>query len=262
MLLLLSGEGASDIGAGCLVHQDRLCAPGKWTPGPMAYFADREFERHFQYSALDHHAWFASEKLLGRVGKGLAREKILLGPGKGHTLFRRNAQSLACLALALSAQLTNTPVIAVLFRDSDGTNSSPAHFWQKKRESIESGFSNFEFPSGVPMIPRPKSEAWLLCAIANAYQNCDTLEDAPGNDGSPRALKPLLDKAIPGGFNVSVLLEGIENGKIDLNRIDMPSLRAFRKCFGDAVAFAKSASWPPTIPAPFQRVVQSVCTAG
>ncbi len=64
------------------------------------------------------------------------------------------------------------PVIAVLFRDSDGTASSGRGLWEDKRKSIEDGFGEAGFDYGVPMIPKPKSEAWLLCAF-HGYQRGD-----------------------------------------------------------------------------------------
>jgi len=43
---------------------------------------------------------------------------------------------------------------------------------------------------GVAMIPKPKSEAWLLCALKNKpYESCEKLEDRSGNDDSPNSLK-------------------------------------------------------------------------
>jgi hypothetical protein len=227
----------------------------------MAHFADKEFERHLKYPALGTSAWFCSESLLGVVGKALGKARMLLGPGKGHSLFRRNAQALACLALGLSAHADNAPVIAVLFRDCDGTNSKPQTSCTEKADSMAEGFNNLFFPSGVPMIPRPKSEAWLLCAIANGYQHCDSLENAPGNDGSPNSLKSRLDQAIPEGFNLAWILERIEDGNVDIKRITMPSLTAFRHRFDDAVRLAHSASWPPAAPASVKRLVGSLCAS-
>lgn len=44
------------------------------------------------------------------------------------------------------------------------------------------------------MVPRPKSEAWLLCALKpNPYQHCAALEEAPMATTAARTLlKPRL----------------------------------------------------------------------
>jgi len=69
---------------------------------------------------------------------------------------------------------------------------------------FEIGFKIEKFDRGVAMIPKPKSEAWLLCALRNkAYENCQKLEDRSGNDDSPNSLKKELDAL------------GIENSKIN-----------------------------------------------
>lgn len=39
MLILVSGEGSTDIGENN-VGVSSICPPGHWEPGPMAYFID------------------------------------------------------------------------------------------------------------------------------------------------------------------------------------------------------------------------------
>ena len=89
------------------------------------------------------------------------------------------------------------------------------------------GFAEENHTRGVPMIPRPKSEAWLLCALrANPYQGCEALEGRSGNDNSPYDLKSELKEIL--GERASLICEMIESGEIDFDRIEMPSFRAFR----------------------------------
>lgn len=86
--------------------------------------------------------------------------------------------------------------VAVFFRDSDGTRSIPDGAWAEKWVSIEQGFVRARFERGVPMLPKPTSEAWLLCAAKAApYQNCMALEDLPGNQESERHPKKELKRA-------------------------------------------------------------------
>jgi hypothetical protein len=92
------------------------------------------------------------------------------------------------------------------------------------------GFVQEDFHRGVPMIPKPKSEAWLLCALRlNPYQNCKELEDRSGNDNSPNALKSELKELLSDTLPlVETLCNRIESGDIDADKIDMPSFQAFR----------------------------------
>ena len=46
------------------------------------------------------------------------------------------------------------------------------------------------------MIPKPKSEAWVLCALSKLYKECDELEDRSGNDNSPNSLKRELEELL------------------------------------------------------------------
>jgi hypothetical protein len=121
-------------------------------------------------------------------------------------------------------------VVAILFRDSDGTASAGRGLWAEKRQSMLDGFAQEGFLRGVPMIPKPKSEAWLLCALrANPYQGCESLEDRSGNDDSPNSLKRELKEIMGEELPVTEILCGlIEDGKIDVDRIAMPSFGAFR----------------------------------
>jgi hypothetical protein len=59
--------------------------------------------------------------------------------------------------------------------------------------SMLTGFEVEHISTGVPMIPKPKSEAWILCALRNNYQHCAKLEDESGNDRSPNPLKQQLE---------------------------------------------------------------------
>ncbi len=79
------------------------------------------------------------------------------------------------------------------------------------------------------MIPKPKSEAWIICALkTNPYLGCDALEDRSGNDDSPDSLKGELGELLGRPVTRELLLSKIEDGTIDCLRITMPSFIAFR----------------------------------
>ncbi len=236
MILMLSGEGKSDIG-----HR----VPGEsgmvYEPGPMTWIVDRLAEKCIHYSLLDLQdqdpecVRFVSESELteqDRPGPMLMRG---LKRGRETGLFTRNAQILGRLAKNLERN-RQEDVIAVLFRDADKTNACNADTWEEKRQSIENGFALAEFRNGVPMMPRPKSEAWLLCALKNPpYQHCNALEEASGNDDSPRSLKKQLVAVMGHDPTAQEQTDWVRTGRIDPEKITMPSFTAFRKALERAL---------------------------
>lgn len=119
-------------------------------------------------------------------------------------------------------------VVAVFFRDADGTASADRGQWAAKFQSMLNGFEEEGFRRGVPMVPKPKSEAWILCALKYRYQNCDSLEERSGNDRSPNSLKDELDAHAGQRLSGVDLVAMVEKREVDINRIAMPSFAAFR----------------------------------
>jgi hypothetical protein len=227
MRLLLSGEGPTDLGT------TRLVAGGtQFVPGPMAVIVDTLLEPRLGYSILRLHRDGAeclrhvNESELAANVKQASTVLPGIKSGKGMGYFTRAAEVLGRLAQA-DAKEKNDDVLAVFFRDSDGTRAAPRNLWEQKFESIRAGFQRAEFEAGVAMVPRPKSEAWLLCALKeHAYQHCEALEDAPGNDNSPNALKARLHARM-GGANAEEQAEWVRSGQVDPASIGMPSFAAF-----------------------------------
>jgi len=230
MLLMLSGEGSGDIGI-CLAPVG-ICEGVAFRPGPMGLLVDKLVEPIWGCSPLASGLFvYVSEGELERYCKEHIRGFAL--PGKDRPLetayYYKNARGLGRWAKE-RAITDGNKVGAVLFRDSDGTRSTPATEWKAKVESMENGFIAEEFDFGVAMVPRPKSEAWLLCALkAQPYQHCDLLEEEPGNDASPNNLKKQVDAALDAvGRTTSDLPSMVEDGTIAASLIDMPSYNPFR----------------------------------
>jgi hypothetical protein len=237
MRLVLSGEGPTDMGQG-------VPTPGgmKFAPGPMAWVVDKLLERHHTgYSLLEVHqaggdcVTHVHETALAALGKPGSPLLPGLKYGKGNAFFTRNAQAMGLLAKQRSKR-ENQPVLAVLFRDGDGVRATPPGEWQEKVDSMHRGFALVGCETGVPMVPRPKSEAWLLCALRQSnYVNCAPLEDASGNDASPNSLKRQL-AALYGGVDPSADEQAgwVMTGAVDPLRIDMPSFAAFKQALHTA----------------------------
>ena len=149
--------------------------------------------------------------------------------GKGNSFFARNAQCLGLYAKKVSCDESGIPVIAILFRDGDGTNSKKE--WSDKVHSMRRGFGLVEFNTGVAMVPNPKSEAWLICALRiPAYSGCASLEDESGNDDGLNPLKDQL-KVLCGGLSPSAETQSdwVKEGRVDPYRIEMPSFSVFKE---------------------------------
>lgn len=229
MILLLSGEGPGDIGTCRNAAKD--CEGSDFKPGPMAWFVDKLVEPLWNYSPLANTSCvFVPERSLAqhcrsRVGMTLPGRKRAVETG----YFFKSARGLAQLAKARSKS-DKCPVGAVLFRDSDGTVASARSLWDDKVNSIEAGFAAEDFDLGVAMVPKPKSEASLLCAVQPVqYQNCTRFEDLSGNDASPKSAKAALEKELKDRRrSYADLCDLVENGDIAPQRIKMPSFDRFR----------------------------------
>ncbi|MCW5238065.1 hypothetical protein D5047_18060 [Verminephrobacter eiseniae] len=213
----------------------------------MAWVVDKILERHHtRYSMLDTHlaggdcVTHVHETELAAMGKRGSPLFPGVKFGKGTAFFTRNAQVLGLRAKQIAAE-EEQPVLAVLFRD--GVRATPTGEWQDKVNSMHRGFAMVECDTGVPMVPRPKSDAWLLCALRPpGYANCAPLEDASGNDASPFSLKRQLAALCDGEAPSTERQAGwVQTGAVDPLRIDMPSFNAFKQSLHTA---ARNAGFP------------------
>ena len=228
MILLLSGEGPTDIGACATAGGE--CEGQAFSAGPMALLINQIVEPIWEYSPLGTGAFtYVSEGVLAAGSKQLRGVAL---PGlkrpRETAYFYKNARALARMAKARTTP--ESPVGAVLFRDSDGTLSACNSLWQDKWNSMATGFKAEAFALGVPMVPKPKSEAWLLCAVQqNQYTNCARFENISGNDASPNSAKQHLDDALAArGRNHHDVCDMIRDGTVQAARIAMPSYDRFR----------------------------------
>lgn len=243
MLLILSGEGPTDLGS-CRTMLGR-CTDADFQPGPMAVLVEQALSPQLGYTVLrDTPAAvnFISEAGLSdyeRQLKDNRRGMVLPGKkgAKETAYFYKNAWALGVMAHELE-QASEDKGIAVLFRDCDGTRSAASSLWQEKWDSMQRGFQRSGYPRGVPMLPKPKSEAWLLCAAKKTpYQHCAALEDLSGNDDSPKAVKDELDAAFGSHQSGQALCDWLEANPFDATQArSMPSYAAFQDRLQEAVA--------------------------
>ncbi len=231
MYFLFSGEGPTDLGL--CADNAATCEADKYRHGPMAVMVDQLVQRRHGYSLLEtgHYGFVSRRTLVDRATELKAAKKALRLPGKRRAretrYFFNNARALARIAVERQKQLKDG-VVAVLFRDADKASAGRG-VWEDKRRSMLDGFKQEEFPRGVPMIPKPVSEAWLVCALrTHPYQGCDTLEDRPSSAGSPHSLQRELEQLHGDSPSREELVQMVTDRIIDVDHLDMPSFTAFR----------------------------------
>lgn len=238
MIVVLSGEGISDLG-GCVNDQGECRLPD-FMCGPMTRFVDKEIERSIGYSLLESTPEcyiFVSKKELVTAAQRLRENKKSMSltgrkrPGVETGFFYLNARMLGDRTKQL-AQEHNGPAIAVLFRDCDGTRSASASLWEDKVKSIRDGFSDAGLGRcGVAMVPKPKSEAWMLCVLRDNYQQCGKLENLSGNDNVPNSAKVQLCAALNGEDSTMGQLRYLDEAGINIDQLaeQMPSYDEFHQ---------------------------------
>lgn len=249
MILLVSGEGPSDIGSCSNGHGQ--CSGADFRAGPMAVIIDKIAESVTMYSLLAIGAVeFVSEHALCSHSKQKIKNTFaFVGKKRDYetAFFFKNARALARLAKDRT-MAEGAPVGAILFRDADGTRSTERGLFEQKWKSIVDGFSAEQFDYGVPMVPKPKSEAWLLCALKpNPYQSCAGLETSlSGSDHAPNPAKEQLEARLQAlGKTIDDLSDMVTDGTISPSRIDMPSFNQFKARL-ESVTYAMCGRRQPT----------------
>ncbi len=236
MKLLISGEGPRDMGA-CNNAQGQ-CSDGDFNRGPMAVWLARLWDTLLGYNLLDIQdaVVYVSEKALDQKAKNSGKPMQRLRGKKQAVetgLYFGNARHLGLMAQQLAADSADS-VMAVLFRDTDGTRSAPGQLWQTKWDSMVNGFASADFAFGVPMLPKPKSEAWLLCAAQTARHSHAVFEAISGNDNAPNSAKKQWDAFM--GSPQTAAQEAIwcaENPADWENLLTMPSFKSFLDRFNE-----------------------------
>jgi len=230
MYFLFSGEGATDFGTPTFA--DTLCEGDNYDRGPMAFVVDRIVHHRHSYSIIEAgNCGFLSKQALAARAKLLKHPKMSMprkDKEKETAYFFRNARALA--SYAKDKEKNGDEVVAILFRDSDGNASSGRGEWDAKWNSMIDGFQAEGFSNGVPMLPKPTSEAWFLCALKNdPYQRCDSLEQRSPSPKAKVVLKKELDEILKHTSSHTDLCNHVKDGRIDALLINMPSFNKFRE---------------------------------
>lgn len=245
MIVVLSGEGKSDLGY-CNNNQGECRAP-EFVPGRMTSLADRIMEDRLRYSMLEdspaQYFFIGKSQLQVLEARRKARHSQVSLTGKKRQQetgsFVVNAWILGVEALRIEAELGEA-TIAILFRDCDGTRAAPNGLWEGKWDAMIGGFLRAQLGDrGVPMLPKPKSESWLLCAAKAApYQHCDRLESMSGNDDSPNSVKDALETAQGAKLSAAQQAAWLDEHGYDHVAVasQMPSFNRFKQRLNQALS--------------------------
>ena len=222
MTCLLLGEGASDLGVNSDYEEPRF------QKGPMTlvidFLATKMGVREIEYELLSR----------GDVSKGIkaSKRKISSRPKEVDPENRMIYMSAYYIG---GRAIERQKDAAIYFHDPDRTNSGPCDKAIGMERAMHTGFDSSGFGKGIPMIPIPRSEAWLLAyfqkglAKQMAYNKSERFEKLPANDDSPKSAKRLLKQAV-GARTESETYTMVmkEICDIDWTRVDMPSFNRFR----------------------------------
>jgi hypothetical protein len=200
--------------------------------GPLTLVVDRLVKERHHYSILDANVvGFVPRGMLKAVCKNDNLRKIVLPSAKEKKETRfyfLNAMALAYIANNY-AKKQKDDVVAILFADTDKSNDRGDY--DSKYQSIIDGFKQGSLSRGVPMIAKPVSEAWFLCAISkkrNPNQDCASLENEAYGSGSQHQLKDRLEAELKVKPDREVLCEKMENQELDFTLVNLPSYLAFK----------------------------------
>lgn len=232
--LLVTGEGPSDMGTPN--NGSNLWTAEAYNIGPMAILSVKLIKQllpEWNIDLIDFEQpknWItgiSGSNLAGRA-KGKSKFKPSKKISPGYIEYAARAFEMAKFAQDNGHQL------AIYFHDADRGNQS------EFVNAINFGFKAAETTVCiVAMIPKPTSEAWLICASKpEPYQHCAQLEDRlSGNDSSPeRAPKKVLARHL-GIDNCPTETQMDLVREIDVNRIAMPSFDQFRYDMAQAIRY-------------------------
>lgn len=222
--ILVTGEGSSDMGGSNNGHS--ISSGASYNLGPMALLAVRLLQKiipdwnedNIDFQSPNNWMTCISGSELARQAKGVRKHRPSTKLKKGFVEHANRATTMAGYAKDNEHQL------AFYFHDTDKCDFDDLH------QSIMLGFNGIEGVHGIPMIPKPTSEAWLICGQKqDPYAHCTALEtELSGNDAASddNAPKKVLARLIGQEATTEQQYEMVTG--IDVTRINMPSYNQFK----------------------------------
>ena len=222
--ILVTGEGGSDMGGSNNSHS--ISSGASYNLGPMALLAVRLLQKiipdwnedNIDFQSPNNWITCISGNELARQAKGVRKHRPSTKLKKGFVEHANRATTMAGYAKDNGHQL------AFYFHDTDKCDFDDLH------QSIMHVFNGNEGVHGIPMIPKPTSEAWLICSQKqDPYAHCTALEiELSGNDAASdeNAPKKVLARLLGQEATTEQQYEMVAG--IDITRIDMPSYNQFK----------------------------------
>lgn len=206
--IILSGEGNSDIG-----EQDHQT--GEFVPGPVSLLTQKLLHFNHKHDLCFHFIRRAELKKYPMTLKGKKKKDKTDATGKGHSDLAYKLGSIA---------KDKDYHTAVLMRDA-GKEEFKAVY-----DEVMSGFRAAAFQRGVPAIPVPESEAWLICCLEPGES--DIIEDIK-EDMKKLLEQKLLEKGK--AHNKGTWCEIASQCPID--KIKTPSFKKYKQDLEGAVKY-------------------------
>lgn len=229
--ILVTGEGSSDMGGS---NNGQSISTGEfYNLGPMALLAVRLLQKiipdwnedNIDFQSPNNWMTCISGSELARQAKGVRKHRPSTKLKKGFVEHANRSTTMAGYAKDNEHQL------AFYFHDTDKCDFDDLH------QSIMLGFNGIEGVHGIPMIPKPTSEAWLICGQKqDPYAHCTALEtELSGNDAASddNAPKKVLARLIGQEATTEQQYEMVTG--IDVTRINMPSYNQFKTDLTNAI---------------------------
>lgn len=233
--ILVTGEGSSDMGGS---NNGQPLSTGEfYNLGPMALLAIRllqELLPEWNEECLDFQSpnnWITciSGNELAHKTKAICKHRPSKKLKRGFLVYANRATAMADYAKKNEHQL------AFYFHDTDNYDFADLH------QSIKLGFEGTDEVQGVPMIPKPTSEAWFICGRKkDPYAYCAALEtNLSGNDAASahNAPKKVLGKllGLATGAEPTTEQQYSEAEAVDVRLINMPSYNQFKTDLFNAI---------------------------
>jgi len=217
MFFYVSGEGHSDVGVDT-EHPGLLI-------DALRTLAESVSDEEFNYEIVP-------RLNLVKMAKCMPlNRKAMLYRGKKREDAGTFVVQKEAMALAKKAQ-EDENAGAVFFHDCDYPNNvNGERYYRQMVRAVQSGFAMASsFRHGVPMIPKPRSESWLLCCYQKVpYMIDNYFEDVPANDTAAGSGKKLLASFF--NCKVNEIYKHIHVNEIEWQRIKAPSFLFFKQRF-------------------------------
>lgn len=196
MKIIVHGEGATDMG----VHPPN----GEFAPGPMLHILSRainQIKPDLAFTLSPESVCIKSKSQMKEDSNRLyPRKAMFIKQSSPESLKKGNPDHRKLSSVLGKLAIEGCFNLAVFFRDCDGTRSSAINRWEVICQSIMTGFNATGYKYGVPMCPKPTSEAWLLALHPQNTISAAKIEALSGNLESvnhpKKKLKALGTKSI------------------------------------------------------------------